>query len=433
MRIKSFIQSCASRIVAPPALFVPTLYFAEGLPYTMVNMMSVIFFKTLGLDNAIIGLCTSAFYIPWTIKFLWAPFIDLFSTRRTWILVSQIVLAVVACILAFTSLSKQAINVYISLFVIIAFVSATQDIAIDGYYIGVLDTSKQALFVGVRNAAYKVAWLFGSGALVFLAGYWSQNHGNNNESLAVGWSISFLVCACVFLATTVLHLFILPRESKHAQNADYGKPHRLGSFFRVMSSFIEQPRIAAIILYILIFRMGDALLLKMAQPFLVDPANRGGLGISVSDIGIIYGTIGIFFLLAGGLVGGWLVSKYGLKNCLLPTAIIQNTAILLYWALAIFKPQTSMVCIVNALEQFSYGLGTAAYTVFLLSVVKDEYKAAHYAIATALMALGLMLPGAISGYLADYLGYQKFFFFAFLCSLPGIVCIFFLPLKQKAT
>ncbi len=393
----------------------------------MVNMMSVIFFKTLGMDNAPIGLCTSAFYIPWTIKFLWAPIVDFFATRRTWILVSQLVLALFSCGLALATLAGKVPQLTIGLFILIAFVSATHDIAIDGYYIGVLPGPKQALFVGVRNAAYKIAWLFGSGALVFLAGSWSQNHGDNPASISTGWCISFLICACVFLGATILHLLILPEETRTERMPDTDSSTKRAKFLHVFLSFIDQPRIAIVILYILIFRMGDAFLLKMAQPFLVDPLAKGGLAISVSDIGIIYGTVGIVFLLAGGLVGGWLVSKFGLKRCLLPTAIIQNAAILLYWGLAIVKPQAFSVGIVNALEQFSYGLGTAAYTVFLLSVVKDEYKAAHYAIATALMALGLMLPGSISGYLTDYLGYQKFFLFAFFCSLPGIVCIFFLP------
>ncbi len=397
----------------------------------MVNMMSVIFLKSLGMDNSTIGLWTSAFYIPWTIKFLWAPLVDLYSTKRTWIVVAQAVLAFLSFGLAITILSKEALQVKIWLLLLIAFVSATHDIAIDGYYIGILDSEKQALFVGVRNAVYKVAWLFGSGALVFLAGNWAQNHGNSSHSISTGWCISFLVCTVVFLCASLFHLVVLPKELIEKPDSKKPSGPTVATFTKVFTSFFGQPRIALVVTYILIFRMGDAFLLKMAQPFLIDPIDKGGLDISLANIGIIYGTIGVIFLLIGGLIGGWLVSKYGLKRCLLPTAVVQNTAILLYCGLASWKPQIPVVCVANAIEQLAYGLGTSAYTVFLLSVVKKQYKAAHYAIATALMALGLMLPGAISGYLADYLGYQNFFLFAFITSLPGIICIFYLPIQTK--
>jgi MFS transporter, PAT family, beta-lactamase induction signal transducer AmpG len=208
------------------------------------------------------------------------------------------------------------------------------------------------------------------------------------------------------------------------------EPTKSYDFAKVFRSFLDQPRIGVIITYILIFRLGDALLLKMAQPFLLDPVNKGGLAITTADVGVIYGTVGILTFLAGGLIGGWLVSKYGLKRCLLPTAIIQNGAILLYWILAILRPATTVVAFANALEQFAYGFGTAAYTVFLLRVVKEEYKAAHYAMASAIMALGLLIPGMVSGKLEDMLGYREFFLVSFFCSIPGMFCIPFLPFNQ---
>lgn len=455
----------------PPSLFVPTLYFVEGLPYTMVNLMSVVFYKNLQANNEFIGLVTSLLYIPWIIKLLWAPVVDVYATRRQWILISHAVLGAIAGLLAFSmfSLQSQAIYVTLALFTLMAFVSATQDIAIDGFYLDSLNRQKQALFVGIRNAAYKVSTLVGSGALVYVAGRIAETQGNTQAATFAGWAFAFAICAALFFVFLQVHAVFLPHprqisaddpgsavieaEAEVKQKvetsaaapagallsaAPAGQPHtrenrpRLtaGKFWEVFRTFFTQPGIVVICIYILTFRLGDALMLKMAQPFLLDPREKGGIGISTADVGLIYGTIGTTFLFAGGIFGGWLISKKGLKRWLLPTAIIQNSAILLYWGLAIFKPGVVAVAVVNAFEQFAYGLGTAAYTTFLLTIVKAEFKASHYATATALMALGMMLPGMVSGYLTTWLGYQNFFLLSFFAAIPGMITIFFLPIKE---
>ncbi|MBX9948650.1 MAG: MFS transporter, partial [Candidatus Obscuribacterales bacterium] len=206
----------------------------------------------------------------------------------------------------------------------------------------------------------------------------------------------------------------------------------LKRFVNVVKTFLDQEKIGIICLYIFIFRFGDALMLKMTMPFLLDPRAKGGLGLTTEDVGFIYGTVGPVFLLLGGLLGGYLVAKFSLKKTLLPTALIQSGALPLYWALAYLRPTEHFwILIVNSFEQFSYGLGVAAYTVFLLSVVKPEYKAAHYAIATAIMALGLIVPGYMSGYMTTWLGYSNFFLVSFLASIPGLITIFFLPIKSQ--
>lgn len=406
-----------------PSVFVPTLYFAEGLPYTIVNLMSVVFFKTLGASNEFIGL-TSILYLPWTVKLLWAPLVDFWSTRRQWIVVSQLVLAALSAFVAASCLSDHVLALSLVLFAAMAFASATHDIAIDGYYLDVLSPAQQSFFVGVRNAAYKVAWLAGSGGLVYLAGAAARTVG-----VASGWCLAFAVCAGLFAFLCLFHKTCLP-EPGGAGGQQAGAGLTLASFLRVFRTYFQQARIGAVVVYILIFRLGDALMLKMAQPFLIDPPNKGGLGLTVADVGLVYGTVGTLFLLAGGLCGGWLVSRHGLGRCLLPTAIVQNSAILLYWLLALARPGLPWVALCNSLEQFAYGLGVSAYTVFLIRTVKDEYRAAHYAIATALMALGVMLPGAASGYLVSALGYQSFFLLSFFLSLPGLAVIFLLPLRD---
>lgn len=420
--------------------YIPTLYFVEGLPYTIVNIVSVIMLKNLHFENSQIVFWTSLLYIPWVIKFAWAPFIDLSMTRRKWILVAHVVLAALMIALSLTVLSPAGFFAYILVLLLIAFASATQDVAIDGYYMDALSEKQQAFYVGIRSFAYKVAWLFGSGAMVSLAGLWSELAANHERGTIEGWALSFAVCGALFLLAFTWHLFILPRpDSSGVSQPEDSRPHEaepsengLARFVRVFVTFCDQPKIVVAILYILTFRMGDALLLKMAPLFLVDPISKGGLAISTVQVGVIYGTVGTGALMVGGVLGGLLVAKYGLKRCLLPAAVVQNASILLYWVLATFKPDITMVAFANALEQFAYGIGTAAYTVFLLSVVKAEYKAAHYAIATALMALGLVIPGAVSGFLVECMGYQNFFLFSFFCSIPGIICIFYLPIRQHA-
>lgn len=415
----------------PPAVFIPTLYFMEGLPYTIVNMMSVVFYKNLGASNEFIG-ALSWLSFAWTLKFLWAPLIDLYGSRRGWIVVSQLVLSVMCALLAGSALLPDSIALSVGALALIALASATQDVAIDGYYMDVLNKEKQAVYVGVRNAIYKIAMLFGQGPLVMLAGHIAKGR---NENYSVGWAVAFSACCALFLLFGFLHLFILPRV---AGNKVEDSPEKLNfsdglkRFASVVKTFLDQEKIGIICLYIFIFRFGDALMLKMTMPFLLDPRAKGGLGLTTEDVGFIYGTVGPVFLLLGGLLGGYLVAKFSLKKTLLPTALIQSGALPLYWALAYFRPvEHFWILTVNSFEQFSYGLGVAAYTVFLLSVVKPEYKAAHYAIATAIMALGLIVPGYMSGYMTTWLGYPNFFLVSFLASIPGLITIFFLPIKSE--
>ena len=383
--------------------------------------MSVVLFKNFQGGNEAVGLLTSLLYFPWTCKFLWAPAVDFYGTRRRWIVVLQLVLGVLSVLCAAAVAGPAPIISLFAIFVVMALASATQDVAIDGFYLDALTLEQQSLYVGIRNAAYKVAALLGSGALVYLAGSLTESHG-----LSFGWGAAFAVCAVVMFGAALIHKSTLPYPKQELRES-----LTPAEFAAVFKTFFQQEKIVAIITYVLIFRLGDALMLKMAQPFLLDPMNVGGLQIKTEDVGLIYGTVGTLFLLVGGLLGGWLVSRFGLRKCLFPTAVIQNSAILLYWGLSIWKPSLTAVAAVNGYEQFSYGLGTAAYTVFLLSTIRPQYRAAHYATVTGFMALGMMLPGMASGYIQHSLGYQNFFLFSFVASIPGMFAIFFLPLWEK--
>ncbi len=375
--------------------------------------------------------------------------------------------------LAFVALSKDPIMLTVYIFAVIAVVSATHDASIDGYYLEALNKKEQALFVGVRNTAYRLAMIFTTGGMVWLAGYLSQSMGKHS-----GWMLSFVILTAVMGTVFSIHSWYLP--SKAASPAEQplegvvsseleisntsepitsetqeAKPDR--NYIRAIFSYFKQPGIVAIVFYILLFRLGDALVMKMIPSFLKDPVEKAGMGLSTQEIGIVYGTVGITFLLLGGIAGGYLVSKGGLKRWLWPTTLFMNGAILLYYLLGLFHPSIIWVYVVNSIEQFGYGIGMAAYTVFLLTTVKQEYKAAHYAVATAMQATGVMLPGMASGYMVDGftipadtikafglssivgdgafhyagLGYTNFFLVSFLLSFPGIISIFFLPIWRK--
>jgi PAT family beta-lactamase induction signal transducer AmpG len=412
--------------------------------------MSGVFFKSLGADNVFIGL-TSFLSLPWILKFAWSPLVDIFATKRKWIVSAQVVLFVLIMSLAATASAAHKMHfdtlviVAVVILSLTAIASATQDVSVDGFYLDVLNEEQKSLFVGIRNTAYRVAWIFGSGAMVFLAGKLAEQHG-----LPFGWAVGFALCSVAMLLCAFFHVWYLPdgrgaasgNEATDARSEQHGKTSPR-EFVAAIMTYFDQPGIVAIVTYILIFRLGDALMLKQAPNFLLDPAAKHGLGVSVADMGMISGTVGIIALLLGGIVASFLISRHGLKRWMWPLTCIQNGAILLYFALAQWPQALAWqlpffankyipaVYVVNSAEQFSYGMGVAAYTVFMLCTVGERYKAAHYATATALMALGVLVPGALSGFIYERLGYAHFFLLSFLASLPGIVTIYFLPIWRQ--
>ena len=424
-------------------IWVTVLYFAEGFPYTIVNQMSIIFFKALGASNELIGL-TSFLYLPWALKGLWGPLVDVYSTKRRWILGAEIVCAALFLALAIGALTPMVMTLSICCFGLIAFVSATHDIAIDGFYLDVLDKDRQAFYSGFRTTAYRISFLVGSGALVFLAGYIADGYSNGTNDagetiyrlvrgtfhpVSFGWAVTFGISACLFLLIYGFQTWYLPNPGKEKKETiEQGVS---GRFLDAFVTYFSQNRIGWIVTYVLLIRLGDAFMLKMAPPFLMDSAQKGGLGISTAEIGILYGTVGIIFLLGGGILGGFLVAKQGLKRWLLPTALLQNGAIILYWILAITRPSLPWIYAANSFEQFSFGMGVSAFVIFLMRTVRPEYRASHYAITTAFMAAGMLLPGVVSGYLQAWMGYPMYFLMSFLVSIPGLITIFFLPLEEK--
>jgi len=446
------VTGAANEVRRNVTTWVSILYFAEGFPYTVVNLMSVIFLKDLGASNQLIGL-TSVLYLPWTLKGLWGPVVDHYSTKRRWILWMELLCTAFFFTLALCAFSSDIIALSIVIFALIAFASATHDIAIDGFYLDALNKDQQAFYVGFRTTTYKISWLVGNGGLVFLAGYLAQRYVTGTDAngaplfqiiqftflgnhfsihpMEFGWSTAFAVSGVIFLAIYFFQTWYLPYPRPYRVSRDAGTiGHSFAESFR---TYFTQDKIGWIVTYVLIFRLGDAFWIKMAPPFLMDTPEKGGLAISTAEMGILYGTVGVVFLLAGGIIGGYIIAKRGLKRWMWPTALLQNCSLILYWLLAWTKPALHWVYVVNSFEQFSWGAGVAAYTVFLMRTIRQEYSASHYAITTAFMAAGMLIPAIVSGYLQSWLGYETFFLMSFLVAIPGLLTIAFLPLSDRST
>ncbi|MEH1812725.1 MAG: MFS transporter [Nostoc sp.] len=409
-----------------PWKFIPTLYFTSGIPYIIINTVSVIFYKKLGIDNAEIALWTSFLYLPWVIKMFWGPIVDIYSTKRKWILYTQFAMF---CCLGLIAFSLQLPNFFfISLVALTigAFISATYDIATDGFYLLALSPEQQAFFVGIRSLFYRMAVIFGSGILVVLAGQLEVSLNNIPLSWTIAIGFSALILAILFIS----HRLILPLPE--SDNQRQIQVREKIPFWSIISSYFAQDKIISILAFILLYRFGEAMLVKIASLFLLDKPEVGGLGLSTSDVGLVYGNFGVISLICGGILGGLLISKYGLKKCLFTMALALNLPDIFYVYMAYAKPSLKLIYPLVSLEQFGYGFGFTAFSVYLMYISQGEYKTSHFAISTGIMALGMMLPGLVSGYLQKFFGYPLFFVLVCLFTVPGMIAIFFIPLKEES-
>ena len=413
-----------------PWFFIPTLYFAQGVPYILINTVSVIIYKNLGVDNTQIAFWTSLLYLPWVLKMLWSPLVDLYSVKRNWIIYTQLAMM---CCLILAAFSLQLPNFFLIsllIFTLAAFISATHDIATDGFYLLALNLKQQEVFAGIRTVFYRLAVIFGSGFLVFVAG----NLQKSGENIALSWTFCLGLSSLIFGFIFIYHLFILPDASVEINQSSSitEKVKVKPKFWQILISYFQQPKIIAIVAFILFYRLGEAMLLKLTSPFLLDPIEQGGLGLSTEQVGLVYGTFGILALIIGGILGGLIIAKYSLKNTILPLALALHLPNLLYVYMSIAKPPLPFVYLFVAIEQFGYGLGLTAFMIYLMQISQGEYKTSQYAISTGIMALGMMLPGAVSGYIQQAVGYTGFFVIVCLLAIIGIATIFFLPLQRSS-
>ena len=419
-----------------PWLWVPTLYFAEGIPYFIVNNISVVMFKNMGMPNGMLALYTSLLYLPWVIKPLWSPFVDIIKSKRWWIVTMQILMTVamlaLPCLLPQTTgeaiVQTPLFFVTLALFWVTAFASATHDIAADGFYMLGLDSGTQAEFVGIRSTFYRLSSIFGQGVLVALAGFLDNHTGD----VHMAWKVTLLASAVLFACVTIYHTWSLPRPVSDQMSSSTTVKDIFNDFGRTFATFFKKKYVLTALLFMLLYRLPEAFLVKMMNPFLLDAQADGGLGLSTESVGIIYGTIGVAALTAGGILGGFAASRWGLKKSLWPMALALTLPCLSFVFLAAIQPSNIyLISSSVALDQFGYGFGFTAYMLYLIYFSEGEFKTAHYSLCTAFMALSMMLPGMVAGYVQEALGYTTFFGFVMICCLVTVAVTFLLKVDPE--
>jgi PAT family beta-lactamase induction signal transducer AmpG len=402
-----------------PWFWIPLLNFASGFPYVIIISVSVLMYKNLGISNEDIGVYTSLLYLPWVIKPLWSPFIDLNGTKRNWFLSMQLFISVAFLIVGFIIPTSHFFMLSLAIFWVAAFASASNDVASDGFYLLALEKEQQSYFLGIRSTFYRASMLTGNGLIILLGGYLENKFGDNQKA----WSYTMVFVGLVMTFLTIFNYFATPKKELPIVAAETEEKN----FATVFASFFKKKQIGLILAFILLFRLGESQLLKMLTPFLVDNKDVGGLGLETEDVGIIYGTFGLIALTIGGILGGIAISKQGLTKWMLPMFVAMHLPILGFVLLAHFHPvSVYYIYAVVILEQFGYGFGFAAFMMYLIYVAEGESKTSHYAIATGFMALGMMLPGMLSGYIQQYLGYGNFFIWVLLATIPGLILSRFL-------
>ena len=405
-----------------PWAWVPTLYFAEGVPYVAVMTISLIMYKRLGLSNTDITLYTSWLYLPWVIKPLWSPFVDMLRSKRWWIVTMQVLIAAALGGVAFTIPGPWWLQGSLCFFWLMAFSSATHDIAADGFYMLGLDQHEQAYFVGIRSTFYRIATIFSSGLLVGLAGALQVLTRNIRYS----WSLVFYLMAGLFIGLWLYHHWILPKPTEDGEKSKKTAGEIITEFKQTVVTFFQKPQVWAGICFMLFYRMPEGLLAKVSALFLVDAPHNGGLGLSDGEYVLVQGTVGVIGLTLGGILGGIAASRDGLKKWLWPMVMAITLPDVVYVYLSYVMPSnllTINVCVF--IEQFGYGFGFSAYMLYLIYYSQGDHKTSHYALCTAFMALSMMIPGMFAGALQEAVGYQAFFLIVIAaCSLTYIVTAF---------
>jgi PAT family beta-lactamase induction signal transducer AmpG len=414
-----------------PWWWIPTLYFAEGIPYFIVNNISVIMFNNMGMSKGDMAWYTSMLYLPWVIKPIWSPFVDIIKTKRWWVVAMQVIMSAAFALLAFTlphpsaeviasgTTSVSIFKITLVLFWITAFASATHDIAADGFYMLALPTKEQSVFVGIRSTFYRLSSIFGQGVLVVIAGVLERRLGNVPQA----WSATLAAAAILFAALTLWHSFALPRPKADSSRPDGNTASGiLKEFCRTFLTFFSKKHVWLAMIFMLLYRLPEAFLVKMMNPFLLDPVSQGGLGLSTETVGIVYGSVGVLALTAGGILGGIAASRWGLKRSLWPMAMALTLPCLSFVFLAAFQPQNLwLISSCVALDQFGYGFGFTAYMLYLIYFSEGEFKTAHYSLCTAFMAMSMMLPCMVAGYVQESIGYVNFFIFVMVCCLATVL------------
>lgn len=398
-----------------PWRWIPTLYIAEGLPYFAVNTLTVLMYTNMDISKTEMAFYTGWLYLPWVIKPFWSPFVDIMRTKRWWVFAMQAIIAVTMAGVAFSLPTNFFFAATLAIFWIMAFASATHDIAADGFYILALDEKQQAAYVGVRSTFYRIASILGQGGIVYMAGKLEESLGN----IPLAWSITFGILSVFFVCLFFYHLWAIPKVSLDRPAPDVTASRILREFLQTFVTFFKRQYVWVAMAFILLYRLPEALCIKMIQPFLKDSLVDGGLAMTTAQIGIVNGTIGVIALLAGGIVGGLLIAKGGLKRWLWPMAASLTLPCAVYCYMAYYQPSSfALISTLIGFEQFGYGFGFTSFMMYMMYFSRGENSTSHYAFCTAFMALGMMLPGMAAGWIFEHIGgYTSFFGLVMLTSI----------------
>jgi len=402
--------------------FIPSAYFLEGLPYGVVNVLSAVIYTRLNIPNDVFIFWTSWLYLPWVLKMFWAPLVEGNSTKRRWVITMQFALALLFLLIALTLKTDMFFTASVCGFFMGAFLSATHDIALDGFYLIALSEKDQAYFVGWRTVFYRFSLIFISGPLVVFAGNLEKHFGD----VATAWFWVLCLVALVGGIFAAYHSFVLPKPPQ--DKPQIGQKKGAAFYGLIFKKYFMQEQILYILLFIFLYRFGDACLEKVVVPFMLNTADKGGLALSTEAFGWIKGTLGLIAIICGNIFGGWILSKFGFKKCLVVFALFLVLPNFFYAFMAYFHPSISVITALLVLENFGNGLAMMAFTVFIMYVSEGEYKTSFYAISTGLMALGMMVPNMLSGKMQVMLGYNNFFL---LVSIISLVTFAVIPLAYK--
>lgn len=427
-----------------PIVWVPSAYFAMGLPFVVLNMVTVLMFKGLEVDDKLITFWTSLILLPWTLKPLWSPFLELFKTKKFFVVATQMITGIAFGLVALSLNLNSFFTISIALLAIVAFSGATHDIACDGVYMSELTNSEQAKYIGWQGAFYNIAKIVATGGLVYLAGYFIETYssaGTLLEANKKSWMTIMLILAAVMILLALYHIFVLPSSKGAKTERQRSGKETLSELYNVLSDFFRKSHIVYYICFIILYRFAEGFVMKIVPLFLKAGREVGGLGLSEKEIGLYYGTYGAAAFVLGSLLAGYYISARGLKNTLFTLCCIFNLPFVVYAFLAFFQPENGLIiCSGIVFEYFGYGFGFVGLTLFMMQqVAPGKHQMAHYAFASGIMNLGVMIPGMMSGWVCETLGewfnrpggYEPFFIFVLIATIPAFLITYFIPFKYN--
>lgn len=415
-----------------PGTWVPTLYFAEGLPFYAVNFMALAFYQRMGVSNAVVTFVISLLAWPWTLKPLWSPLLEMYKTKKFFVVLLQFVGGLSLVLLALSLNAPNYFRYSIAIFAVLGFCSATHDVAGDGIYIASLTPKEQAEYAGWQGAFYNVARIFAMGGLIWLTGFLQDRflRAHTSAPMVHAWMVVFAGLGILLILLSAWHARFLPSggEERRTENLSQAAT----TFRDVVVSFFKKPHIILLLVFIFLYRLGEGQVIKVGPLFLQADRNTGGLGLSLKEFGFIYGTFGSAAFILGSVLGGYFTARLGLKRALFPLICVMNLPMLAYFYLSAVLPTNSvLIALAMSLEMFGYGFGFVGVILLMMQeIAPGKYQTAHYAFANSLMNLGVILPGLVSGWIQTRIGYRAFFIWVLISAVPALILSRFIPIRK---